>query len=204
MHSEAPLGWEFVMSKIIVLKIHSKKCLRYWNIILWIQWSHASYTYIKFLEGFSACCHELLLLMQVTELDIFWKMFVLVDRSLVASNEVIIPTMSLCSGWTRRISGGMCANCKEFLQQRCVSHVNLIMGSVVGKLTVSGAASVCTLQWNPHLMFCFSDPKWILWVLHTLHLVFSSLYCPNALFPKETVNMGFTVISYALTWTLSC
>jgi hypothetical protein len=47
-----------------------------------MQWSHASYIYIKVLEGFSTCCHEVLLLMQVTELDILWKMFVLVDRSL--------------------------------------------------------------------------------------------------------------------------
>jgi hypothetical protein len=73
----------------------------YWNIVLSVQWPHASYTYIKVVEGFSACFHELLLLMQVTELDVLWKMFVLVDRSLVASSEeVIIPTMSLCSGWT--------------------------------------------------------------------------------------------------------
>jgi hypothetical protein len=36
--------------------------------------------------------------------------------------------------------------CKEFLQQVCVSHVNLIMGCIVGKLTVSGATSFCTLQ----------------------------------------------------------
>jgi hypothetical protein len=31
---------------------------------------------------------------------------------------------------------------KEFMQQGCVSQVNLIMGCVVGKLTASGAASV--------------------------------------------------------------
>jgi hypothetical protein len=36
------------------------------------------------------------------------------------------------------------------------------MGCVVEKLTVSGAASVCTLQWNFHLMFRFSDPKSVL------------------------------------------
>jgi hypothetical protein len=36
----------------------------------------------------------------------------------------------------------LCAKCKEILQQRCVSHINGIMGCVVGKLTASGAASV--------------------------------------------------------------
>jgi hypothetical protein len=61
----------------------------YWNIIIWIQWSNASYTYIKVLERFSTCCHELILLMEVIELDILWKMFVLVDRSLVASSEEV-------------------------------------------------------------------------------------------------------------------
>jgi hypothetical protein len=50
----------------------------------------------------------------------------------------------------------------------------------------------------------FSDSKWILSVLNSLHLRFSSLYCRNALLPKETLNMGFTVIRYALIWTLSC
>jgi hypothetical protein len=52
------------------------------------------HTYIKVLEGFFTSCHELLLLMQVTELDIRFKMFVLVDRSLVASSaEVIVPAV---------------------------------------------------------------------------------------------------------------
>jgi hypothetical protein len=60
-------------------------------------------------------------------------------------------------------------NCKEFLQQRCVSHMKLIVGCVVGKLAVSGAASVCTSQWNPHLMFRFSDLKSVLLVLNSLH-----------------------------------
>jgi hypothetical protein len=68
--------------------------------------------------------------------------------------------------------------CKEFLQQRCMSHMNLIMGCVVGKLTVNGTASVCTFQWN-------------------LHLRLMSLYCPKALLPKEALNMGFRVIRCA-------
>jgi hypothetical protein len=34
-------------------------------------------------------------------------------------------------------ANSLCANCKEFLQRRCVSHLNLIMGCVVGKSTVS-------------------------------------------------------------------
>jgi hypothetical protein len=58
-------------------------------------------------------------------------------------------------------------NCKEFLQQRSVSHVNLIMGCVMGKLRANGAALVCTVQWN-------------------LHLRFLSLQCPNALLPEDT------------------
>jgi hypothetical protein len=74
--------------------------------------------------------------------------------------------------------------CKEILQQMCVSHVNLLMGYVVGKLTASGAASVCTLQS-------------VLSVLNSLHLRFSSLYSPGALLPKETLNTGFRVIRYA-------
>jgi hypothetical protein len=126
----------------------------YWNIILWIQWFYASFIYFPVLEEFSTCCHELLLLMQVTELDIFWKMFVLVNRNLVLSSEkVVVPTVSLCWCWTRRIQGGredvglrlgkdmqqilpllLFKNCKEFLQQRCVSHVNLIMGCVVREI----------------------------------------------------------------------
>jgi hypothetical protein len=165
MHSEALLGWEFVMSKMIVLEIHRNKFLTYLNVVLWIQCFHESYAYIKFLEGFSTCSHELLLLVRVTQLDTLWKVFFHVDRSLVASSEnVVVPAMSF--SWSEqggrwletrgiciRFSPLLCASCKEFLQQRCVSHMNLIMGCVVRKLTASGAASVCTLQWNLHLMF---------------------------------------------------
>jgi hypothetical protein len=35
----------------------------------------------------------------------------------------------------------------------------------------SGTASVCTLQWKPHLMFCFSDHKSILSVLTSHHSI---------------------------------
>jgi hypothetical protein len=96
MRSKALSGWQFVMSEIIILKIHSKNFLMCWNIILWIQWSHASYTYIKVLEEFSTYSHELLLLLQVTESDILWKVFVLVDRSLVASGEEVIVQWCHC------------------------------------------------------------------------------------------------------------
>jgi hypothetical protein len=68
-------------------------------------------------------------------------MFVLVDRSLVAtSKEVIIPVIVIVFRLNKEDLGrDMQQNlpvtvriCKEFLQQRCVSHLNLIMGCVVG------------------------------------------------------------------------
>jgi hypothetical protein len=68
----------------------------------------------------------------------------------------------------------------------------------MGKLTVSGDASVYTLQVKPHLMFQFSDPKAISSVPHSVHLRFSLLYCPSALLAKETLNTGFTVIRYSI------
>jgi hypothetical protein len=154
-----------------------------WNIILWIQWSRASYTYIKVLEGFS----------------VSWTV------NVNASNRVGHPLKDVCTCWQEfggirwrshhckdvivfrlnkedlgRQRSPLCkediglrlgrdmqrilplllgANCKEFLQQRCMSRVNLIMVYVVRKLTVSRAASVCTLECKPQLMFHFSDPS---------------------------------------------
>jgi hypothetical protein len=76
-------------------------------------------------------------------------------------------------------------------------------GACCGEIDSQWGSSVCTLQWNPHLMFCFSDPKSVLSVLNSLHLRFPSLYYPNTFLPKETLNMGFTVIRFSLVWTLS-
>jgi hypothetical protein len=121
--------------------------------------------------------------MQVTELDIVWKIFVHVDRNVMASSDEVVRAMSFLfrlnteDQWRQpsplckedvglRLGKDMqqilplwlYANCKEFLQQRCMSHMNLIMRYVAGKLMVSGAASVCTLQVKPHLMFRFQWP----------------------------------------------
>jgi hypothetical protein len=187
--------------------------------------SHASYTYIKVLEGFFTCSHELLPLMQVARVghplkDVYscWQEFGGIQWRSGCSNDVIVfglNVLDLGSPSPCKEDAGsrlrkdmqqilpllLCANCKEFLQQRCVSHVNLIMGRVVGKLTVNGAASVWTLHWNLHLMFHFSDTEPVLLVLNSLDVGFSTLYCPNALFPEEILNTGVTVIRYALIWT---
>jgi hypothetical protein len=82
-------------------------------------------------------------------------MFVRVDRSLVASNDAVMfglnkeglgsqcsppckedIDLSLRKDMQQILPLLLCASCKEFLQQRCVSHVNLIMGCVVEKLKV--------------------------------------------------------------------
>jgi hypothetical protein len=57
---------------------------------------------------------------------------------------------------------------------------------------------------GPPFNFHFSDPKSVLSVLNSLHLRFLSLYCPDALLPKETLNMGFTVIKYAFIRLVVC
>jgi hypothetical protein len=124
-------------------------------------------TYIKVLEGFSTCCHELLLLRvrhPLKNVRSCWQEFGGIQWKSHLNDIIVLrlnkedlgrqPSPPLQRGRCLETREGysvnsQCAKCKEFLQQRCVSHVNLIMGCVVGKSTVSEwGCSVTSSQYS--------------------------------------------------------
>jgi hypothetical protein len=95
-------------------------------------------------------------------------------------------------------SGGICSSSPRYcVQLQGVSAAELHVtrgpnyGMLMGKLTVSGAASVCTLQWNPHLMFRFSDPQVSALSAKFLPFKIFVTLLSKCAFPRGNLKYGF-------------
>jgi hypothetical protein len=129
--------------------------------------SHASYTYIKVLEGFFTCSHELLLLMQVARVghplkDVYscWQEFGGIQWRSVCSNDVVVFGLNV-------LDLGSPSPCKEDAGSRLRKDMQQILPVTVRQLQGVSAAKV-RVTCEPNYGACCGeiDSQWGCFSLH--------------------------------------